>query len=151
MRWMASQTFFYSRIGVCTCSQSLFPSLPSPFLKKELLLYTQAHSKRDGDYVLSLRFLLCLFQRALSPSWALTWPLGLLQTDNVALGLPRIFSSHLNYLNLKTALCIYVELSEVWTKNTLLTVVHTQQLSVTIDGFHGAWLHFRRARVGVCV
>ena len=21
----------------------------------------------------------------------------------------------------------------------------------TIDGFHGAWLHFRRARVGVCV
>ena len=32
-------------------------------------------------------------------------------------------------------------------------IVFTQNVSchVTIDDFHGGWLHFRRARVGVCV
>ena len=39
--------------------------------------------------------------------------------------------------------CMCVQLIHVCTR---LCVVHKG-----IDGFHGAWLHFRRARVGVCV
>ena len=33
----------------------------------------------------------------------------------------------------------------------LVYLSHADHTTFAINGFHGAWLHFQRARVGVCV
>ena len=35
--------------------------------------------------------------------------------------------------------------------NLSLTIANILEPVLGMDSFHGAWLHFRRARVGVCV
>ena len=50
-------------------------------------------------------------------------------------------TSHMTQLKPVTAICTF----------TFTCKFVAYNYGVYIDGFHGAWLHFRRARVGVCV
>ena len=66
---------------------------------------------------------------------------------------PSLFTS----MTMATQSCMHTG-DNVHNDDTVLCKIATQAPRQTlykgyslIDGFHGAWVHFRRARVGVCV